>query len=327
MRILIWGLGGLIAVVVMLAAGILAFDAPSHPPMLAAVTDPFKGIDLSDLPPLQRYAARDGTMLGYRVYEGSGPLHAVLIHGATDDGTGLHLMAKGLQELGVSCYVPVLRGHGEFGRRGDIDYIGQLEDDLADLVAVLRRQKPDLGLGLVGFSSGGGFALRVIDGQDEALFDRFELISPALPYPSPTLRPGTGGFASASVPRFVLIGLLNRLGIHWFDGLSVVAFATNPSVTSLTSEYSYRMSVDFGAPRDYLDGLARSKKPATLIVGGRDELFFPDQFEPLFRPARPDMPIIIAAEFGHIGITVASRGVAAIRQSFLDIAGLPVQRQ
>jgi non-heme chloroperoxidase len=327
MRILIWVLGGLIALVLLLAGGILAFDAPSRPPMLAAVTDPFKGIDLSDLPPLQRYAARDGTMLGYRVYDASGPLHAVLIHGSTDDGTGLHLLAKGMQELGITCYVPVLRGHGDFGRRGDIDYIGQLEDDLADLVAVLRQPKPDLGLGLVGFSSGGGFVLRVIDGKDEALFDRFELISPALPYPSPTIRPGTGGFVSAAVPRFILIGLLDRLGIHWFDGLSVVAFATNPDVKSLTSEYSYRMAVDFGAPRDYLAGLARSKKPATLIVGGRDELFFPDQFEPLFRQARSDMPIIVAPEFGHIGITVAPRGIAAIRQSLLDIAGLPVQRQ
>jgi non-heme chloroperoxidase len=42
-------------------------------------------------------------------------------------------LAKTLQAEGVTVYAPDLRGHGSSGRRGDIDYIGQLDDDLVDL--------------------------------------------------------------------------------------------------------------------------------------------------------------------------------------------------
>jgi len=78
----------------------------------------------------------------------------VLIHGSSDDGAGIHPLAKALRDAGASVYVPVLRGHGNSGRVGDIDYIGQLEDDLADFVAVLRRLHPNASLSLIGFSSG-----------------------------------------------------------------------------------------------------------------------------------------------------------------------------
>jgi len=51
-----------------------------------------------------------------------------------------------------------MRGHGESGSRGDIAYIGQLEDDLDDFMKqVLEVEK---GVTLIGFSGGGGFALR-----------------------------------------------------------------------------------------------------------------------------------------------------------------------
>ena len=35
---------------------------------------------------------------------------------------------------GCETYAVDIRGHGGSGTRGDITYIGQLEDDLADLV-------------------------------------------------------------------------------------------------------------------------------------------------------------------------------------------------
>ena len=66
------------------------------------------------------------------------------------------------------------------GRRGDIDYIGQLDDDLADLVALIRRDKPAASLTLIGFSGGGAFTIRIAGGRYGALFDRFILIDPAI---------------------------------------------------------------------------------------------------------------------------------------------------
>src|SRR5579862_3560674 len=317
MRKVLWAFAGLIVVVLGGLGGVLAFDAPAKPPPLGSISEPFAGVDFSDLPTVQTYTARDGTKLGYRVYEGSGAQVVVLIHGSSDGG-GMHPLAKALRDSGASVYVPVVRGHGNFGRNGDIDYIGQLEDDLADFVAVLRPLHPNASFSLIGFSSGGGFVLRVIGAPDEKLFDRFVMISPALPQDAPTIRPNTGGWVSVAKPRIIALALLNRLGIRWFNGLPIVAFATPPTVPNLTSVYSFRLAVDFGAPRDYLAALGRSAKPAALLVGGSDELFLPDRFAPLFKSARPDLPVTIVPGIGHIGMTVSPDGIAAVRNSFLS---------
>jgi len=164
---MLWALAGLIVVVLVGLGGVLAFDAPAKPAVLASVSDPFAAVDFRDLPAVQTYAARDGTQLGCRAYQGSGAQVVVLIHGSSDDGSGMHPLAKALRDAGASVYVPVLRGHRGSGRSGDIDYIGQLEDDLADFGTVLRPLHPGAGFTLIGFSSGGGFVLRVIAGRDE----------------------------------------------------------------------------------------------------------------------------------------------------------------
>lgn len=298
---------------------VLAFDAPTKPPPLASISEPFQHVDFSGLPPAQTYAARDGAKLGYRAYEGSGSEVVVLIHGSSDDGSGIHPLAVALRDAGASVYVPVLRGHGNFGRSGDIDYIGQLEDDLADLVAVLRPLHPAASHSLIGFSSGGGFVLRVIAGPEAGLFDRFIMVSPVLPHGAPTLRPNTGGWVSLALPRIIALTILNQMGIDWFNGLPIIAFATSPKATNLTSVYSFRLAFDFGTPNDYLAALGASTKPAALLIGSADELFYPDRFAPLINPVRGDLPITIVPGVGHIGMTVTPEGIAAVRKSFLDL--------
>jgi non-heme chloroperoxidase len=319
MRKLFWGLACLTVVVLGVLGAVLAFDAPVKPPTLASVSNPFANVNFSDLPAVQTYPARDGVKLGYRVYEGDGEQVVVLIHGSSDDGSGMHALAKAIRDAGASVYVPDVRGHGNTGRRGDIDYIGQLEDDLADFVAVLRPLHPNASVSLIGFSSGGGFVLRAIASPYEKLFDRFIVISPALPPGAPTIRPGTGGWVSLAMPRIMALATLNQIGITWFNGLPIIAFATSPKALNLTSAYSYRLAVDFGATRDYLAALGRSTKPAALLVGDSDELFYPERFAPLFMPARPDLRITIVPGIGHIGMTVAPEGIAAVRKSFLGL--------
>lgn len=54
-----------------------------------------------------------------------------------------------------------LRGHSpQPERRGDIDYLGQFEDDLADLVTIIHEQNSDTILIVGEHSSGGGLAIR-----------------------------------------------------------------------------------------------------------------------------------------------------------------------
>jgi non-heme chloroperoxidase len=122
----LWGLSGLIVVALGVLGGVLAFDVPTKPPPLASVSDPFASVNFSDLPAVRTYPARDGAKLGYRIYEGGSTQVVVLIHGSSDDGSGMHPLAKALRDAGASVYVPSLRGHHNSGRSGDIDYISQL---------------------------------------------------------------------------------------------------------------------------------------------------------------------------------------------------------
>jgi pimeloyl-ACP methyl ester carboxylesterase len=313
MRKLAWGAAAIVVFVIGALTWVLAFDAPAKPTPLASISNPFAHVDFRDLPPVQTYAARDGVRLGYRAYEGAGDQVIVMIHGSSDSGSGMHALAKAMRDAGASVYVPAVRGHDGSPRQGDIDYIGQLEDDLADMVTMLRVKHPQAGFSLIGFSAGAGFVLRVIGGADEKLFDRFIMISPALPPRSPVHRPGFGGWATVSVPRIVVLSFLNRAGIDWFGGLPIVAFATKPDIKSLTSWYSFRLAYDFGPPQDdYKAALPRSHKPVALLVGSNDELFYPDRFAPELQPTRPDLKVTIVPGPGHIGMTVAPAGIAAV---------------
>ena len=103
---------------------------------------------------------------------------------------------------GVETFAVDIRGHGASGTRGDIGYVGQLEDDLADFVAVVRKTAPTAPLTLVGHSSGGGFALRVAGSPIQHLFERTVLLAPYLATMLPP--PGRfGGWAKADIPRIL----------------------------------------------------------------------------------------------------------------------------
>jgi alpha-beta hydrolase superfamily lysophospholipase len=97
----------------------------------------------------------------YRVYPGNGEKVVVLIHGSGTESSVMNALAKTLLAAGITVYAPDLRGHGSSGRRGDIDYIGQLDDDLADLIATIRPEHANAALTLIGFSAGGAFTVRL----------------------------------------------------------------------------------------------------------------------------------------------------------------------
>src|SRR6201988_4290204 len=139
-------------------------------------------VDLSSLPAIERFQGRDGTWLGFRHYAAGGaPTDrvAIVIHGSSGSSGGtIHALSQALAARGVETYAVDIRGHGTSGTRGDIGYVGQLEDDLADFVAVLRKTVPSAPLTLIGHSAGGGFALRV---AGSALHNPFEGLLVASP--------------------------------------------------------------------------------------------------------------------------------------------------
>jgi non-heme chloroperoxidase len=129
-------------------AGMVVFGTAKAPRPMQSITDPFRRVDFSDLPPLNRYPARDGAAHSYREYRavessGSGEKQvAVLIQGSAADSQSMHPMAKTPVREGVTLFVPDLRGHGANQPRGDLRYVGQLDDDLADLLQQKRPQYP-----------------------------------------------------------------------------------------------------------------------------------------------------------------------------------------
>ena len=111
---------------------------PLVPPgELRSVAETARSVDRSTMPPLSRFAARDGTDLAYRHYPARGPASgkiAVLVHGSSGSSAAVQALADALAAHGIETYAPDVRGHGGSGTRGDIGRIGQLEDDMADLV-------------------------------------------------------------------------------------------------------------------------------------------------------------------------------------------------
>jgi non-heme chloroperoxidase len=293
--------------------GLIVFGTASPPAELTSVSDPMRHIDFSDLPPLQQFKARDGQALSYRHYPGTGPDVVVLIHGSSGESSGMHAVAKALSAIGDTVYAPDLRGHGHDGNPGDIGYIGQLDDDLVDFVGVIRPLHPRADVIFVGHSSGGAYVLRIAEGPNAHWFKRFVVLSPAMPHGGETMRPYAGGWVTPFVGRIIAIRLLNKLGIRWFNGLPIIAFAVDPHASvPLDATYSYRMQETFTAPRDAIARLSSIKQPLAVLVGSEDELLYADRFAPLINRERSDVPVTLVPGVDHMGMVTDSRALAAI---------------
>jgi pimeloyl-ACP methyl ester carboxylesterase len=299
---------------VAIVAGAVAFDSPKPPPPMVSVSTPFQAVDFSDLPPVTHYAARDGAQLAYRHYAGEADRQVILVHGSAGSSIGMHATARALAAAGANVIAVDIRGHGSSGPLGDIAYIGQLEDDLEDLLNGLDRAHHARETTLIGFSSGGGFALRVAGGRLGARFSRFILLSPYLRYDAPNARSSTGaGWTAIALPRIVALQLVNKVGITAFNGLPVLAFglaAGNPA--HLAPSYSYRLLTNFQPDDDYVGDVRRAPAPLMAVAGTADEIFQTDRLQAALAAGKPDVRVDLVPGVGHIGLTTTPAGTAAI---------------
>lgn len=295
-------------------AALIVFGTANPPPPLTAVTRAIMGVEYRDLPHLDYFTARDGASLAYRTYRAETGDHiAVLIHGSSGDSHAMHAVGLALANSGITAHALDIRGHGASGRKGDIDYVGQLDDDLADFVAMLRSEHPKAQLTMIGHSSGGGFTLRTAGGRNRHLFDRYLLLAPLLHQEAPTTRPNAGGWAQAFVPRIIGLSILDRLGLPWFQHLPVLAFALPPEAASkATTTYSYRLQLSFRPHDDYLGDVRAIAKPTRVLVGANDELFIADQYAPLLEPIQPKLSVKVLPGISHIDIVMKPTALAAI---------------
>ena len=299
----------------------LALAVPlSRPPMLASIHDTASAVDLSGMPDVSRLQARDGTDLAYRHYPSqasadrreSSTRIAILAHGSSGSSIDMHALAKALAESGIATYALDMRGHGHSGTRGDIAYIGQLDDDLADFVAFIRRSRPDARLLLIGHSSGGGFALHIAGSALQSQFARIVLLAPYLGYDAPSSRADSGGWARPDIPRILALSILRRIGVDCCSSLPVLAFATAPnSEPILTSVYSYRLMRNYGT-NEYRGDLANAAKPIALFDGADDELMDSGKYADAIKGFESKVTLRIIPGANHMAVVSSQAALTAI---------------
>lgn len=223
----------------------------------------------------------------------------------------MHAMGKALSEEGIPVYALDIRGHGDTGSRGDIDYAGELDDDMADFVAAVRAKQPNAKLVLIGFSSGGGYALHVAATPLGKMFIRTVMLSPMLGPFAPTYNQDQK-YARPFLPRILALVLLNRIGIHAFDHLTTLLLAIDPARTDiLVGHYSWLLMRAFGTG-DYASDVRNAQTPLAVVVGEKDELFYADKFAPTLNAIKPGIPVTIVPGLSHTALTTDPSAVPAI---------------
>jgi len=307
----------LVSVVIIFALAIsvmIALPPPKSLPTLEAIAAPFRNVDFSKIPELHHYTTRDGSKLAYREYPNQDIKQiVVLVHGSSGSSLSMHPLAEYLQRQGMKVYSLDIRGHGNSDRKGDIDYIGQLEDDMEDFANQVLKQNETT---LVGFSLGGGFVLRFAASTRQKLFGRYILLSPYIGYNSPTVKLKSGGWADTSYSRIIGISLLGPVGRKMFGHLPVITYAIDPKTAKYqVAQYSFNLLTNLSPHSNYKADIASVKQRLTVLVGEKDELFNAHAFEPLFTKSRPGTKVIVVPDVGHITLTTSLSGISAIAKA------------
>ncbi len=258
--------------------------------------------------PVRRYGTQDATK----------PL-LIMVHGSGWGGLQFNNIANSLSS---DAYViaPDLRGHGESPeRRGDVDYIGQMEDDLAALIKA--EALPDQQVILAGHSSGGGLVVRFAGGEHGALMDHAVLLAPFLKHNAPTTRTNSGGWAHAMTRRIIGLSMLNTFGITALNHLEIIQFNMPKAAREgkyghlATLAYSYRLNTGFAPRMDYLTDIAALPK-FTLIAGSEDEAFFADKYEELMSAVTDKGSYHIIDGESHLSVVDAAATEGLIKETF-----------
>ncbi len=316
----------LLVAIVAALAGMLAFGTSDPPHLLASLGAPFRKVDFSDLPQPEKLQASHGSPIAYRVWPANpapdAELVVIAIHGSSAQSASIHPLGKALGAAGIPVYAPDIRGHGDTGTRGDIDYAGQLDDDMADFVAAVRAKHPNAKLVLMGFSSGGGFALHIAAGPLGKMFVRTVMLSPMLGPFAPTYRQDQK-YARPLLPRIYALLLLDRVGIHAFDHLTTLLLAIDPARTDiLVGHYSWLLMRAFGT-RDYAEDVRNAQIPLAVVVGEKDELFDAEKFAPTLDAIKPEIPVTVVPGLSHTELTTDPSAVPAIIAAVRGASGKP----
>ncbi|RDV07254.1 alpha/beta hydrolase [Sphingorhabdus pulchriflava] len=297
-------------ILLVVAGLVLAFTAPSAPPLISAIQNSSNtmGRYAAEQPSPHFLKARDGTRLSYRIYPGKMGMGVVVaVHGSSGSTAAMHGVADTLSKRGITVYSIDLRGHGlspgPGGKLGDVAYRGQYEDDLADVAAFVRKANPEERLLLLGHSTGGSVILRTASLARYAKnFDAYLALSPFIAPGGPMDRPNQGGWTSVSVPRIVVLSILNGFGISALDHMTVLAMAVPPNDDLRPRSYSHALLASANLPRDWKPSVAAIEAPTKILIGSEDELFIAKAYPSQIRSANPHIAVHVLPGITHMGI-------------------------
>ncbi len=280
--------------------------------------------DYSSLPKLKSFKARDGTKLAYRHYPSDSDKIVIMLHGSGWHSRYFLPLAMFISSENLAqVYTPDLRGHGPTPkRRGDVDYIGQFEDDLADIITIIQKENPKAMLIVGGHSSGGGLSIRFAGSQYGHKANAYLLLAPFLKYNAPTTRSDSGGWAKPYTGRIIGLVMLNNIGIRWFNYLTVMEFNMPEKARDGTEtlSYSYRLNMAY-EPLDYKEDLSAITKPLLVVAGTKDEAFIYCQYEPVISQYT-EVQVKLLQGVTHMGVVVGPEVRPVIRE-WLEGLGEP----
>jgi non-heme chloroperoxidase len=231
---------------------------------------------------LKPYTTRNGSILFYRYYSSAADTAMILLHGISEDSKYLFPFAEKLSSTGLAhVFTPDLRGYGPNPeRRGDIDYVGQLEEDLADLISCIKLQLPHVKrIVMAGHSAGGGTAIRFAGSPYADQVDAYLLLAPHLGPGNPTERPADG-HRKLHMGRVVMLSVLDAIGIKRWHGVTAMELYRRPEEMhdGLATKLSFRLLLS-RSPMKYKRDLTKLLKPTLVLVGAEDEVFHADRYE------------------------------------------------
>ncbi|MBT5820921.1 MAG: alpha/beta fold hydrolase [Rhodobacteraceae bacterium] len=268
-------------------------------------------LGISDVPPQKGVTMGNGWDMPIRSYgvQGADKPLLILIHGSGWSGLQFNRLANALAN-DAYVVVPDLRGHGASPeRRGDMDYINQMEDDLAALIKAQARE--DQKVIVAGHSSGGGLVVRFAGGEHSVLMDEAILLAPFLKYNAPTTRENSGGWAHAMTRRIIGLSMLNTFKITALNHLEIIQFNMPKAAREgkyghlATLSYTYRLNTGYAPRMDYLKDIAALPN-FTLIAGAQDEAFHAEKYEEVMSGASDKGSYHISDGESHLSIVNAA---------------------
>jgi alpha-beta hydrolase superfamily lysophospholipase len=333
-----WTVRGLLALAVLYlgaALGLSAWPAPGFSTVADGSPEVARaqGLSLEQVYPFEerRFTTRDGETLFARWFPADSPvLTLLLVHGMTGESSQFNRTAGLLREAtGAEVFALDLRGHGQSGgRAGDVDHIGQYEEDLVDVVATLREERPAGRLVLAGHSMGGGIAQRYAQRADAPAVDGYLLYAPLLGPGAPTTRvapPPEAGDAEPwlklDVPRIIGLVMLNAVGVTGLNALPTAVCHVTEGAR--VGEYSFRALASTG-PRGYAAGVESLDAPLLLLVGSEDEAFLAEEYAPLVEEhARVPARVEVVPGANHNGVHHDPRAVALAADWLAGLGFIP----